>query len=193
MPVRRQPTLTSVPAVEADAVATPAVVAAEVSSPLRPVHIEARPARPLTALEREAAAFATPARAPTPPVVDPLLGDEPEIIVLHTVEDGRSASVVARATAAVTRRFTAPSLVIDDEDPESAEREREARTEREPARRSFLPPILLDDEPAPRGGLTLAVIILLIVATLTLSYLMRRPSSSGEGVTSLPAPAVRVA
>ena len=27
------------------------------------------------------------------------------------------------------------------------------------------------------------MIILLIVATLTLSYLMRRPSASGEGVT----------
>ena len=34
-------------------------------------------------------------------------------------------------------------------------------------------------------GLTLAVIILLIVATLTLSYLMRRPSSTGEGITQL--------
>jgi len=29
------------------------------------------------------------------------------------------------------------------------------------------------------------VIILLIAATLTLSYLMRRPSSSGDGVTQL--------
>jgi hypothetical protein len=33
------------------------------------------------------------------------------------------------------------------------------------------------------------VIILLIAATLTLSYLMRRPSSSGDGVTQAPAPA----
>jgi len=45
--------------------------------------------------------------------------------------------------------------------------------------------ILLDreDRSARQGGLTLAVIILLIAATLTLSYLMRRPSSSGDGVT----------
>ena len=120
---------------------------------------------------------------------------EPEIIVipgsapiaaLSTAEQ----SAVARATATAMRRRTSthsPSLVIDDADPESAEREREARHDREPARRSFLPPILLDDEPSARqGGLTLAVIILLIVATLTLSYLMRRPSSSGEGVTALP-------
>ncbi|MGE3458064.1 MAG: helix-turn-helix domain-containing protein [Kofleriaceae bacterium] len=80
-----------------------------------------------------------------------------------------------------------PSLVIDDADPESAERVLEERAaERQGTqRRSFLPPILLDreDRSARQGGLTLAVIILLIAATLTLSYLMRRPSSSGEGVT----------
>ncbi|MEJ7597506.1 MAG: helix-turn-helix domain-containing protein [Kofleriaceae bacterium] len=76
--------------------------------------------------------------------------------------------------------------VIDDADPEGAERlleERRASTTTQ--RRSFLPPILLDreDRSARQGGLTLAVIILLIAATLTLSYLMRRPSSSGDGVT----------
>ena len=50
-----------------------------------------------------------------------------------------------------------------------------------------MPPILLDreDRSARQGGLTLAVIILLIAATLTLSYLMRRPSPSGDGVTML--------
>jgi hypothetical protein len=75
-------------------------------------------------------------------------------------------------------------LTIDDADPDRAERELEARSTR-PTRRSFLPPILLDrdDRSARQGGLTLAVIILLIAATLTLSYLMRRPSSSGDGVT----------
>jgi len=82
----------------------------------------------------------------------------------------------------------APNLVavIDDADPESAERELEDRRTKEP-RRTFLPPILLDreDRSARQGGLTLAVIILLIAATLTLSYLMRRPSSSGDGVTSI--------
>jgi hypothetical protein len=81
-----------------------------------------------------------------------------------------------------------PSLVIDDADPDSAERELEDRAAaKEPARRSFLPPILLDreDRSARQGGLTLAVIILLIAATLTLSYLMRRPSTTGDGVTSI--------
>lgn len=80
-----------------------------------------------------------------------------------------------------------PSLVIDDADPESAERtlEERARHEGDAPRRSFLPPILLDREAGSirQGGLTLAVILLLIAATLTLSYLMRRPSSSGDGVT----------
>jgi hypothetical protein len=84
----------------------------------------------------------------------------------------------------------APSLVIDDADPESAEQVREERAAAKSVmtaaqRRSFLPPVLLDreDRSARQGGLTLAVIILLIAATLTLSYLMRRPSSSGDGVT----------
>lgn len=95
-----------------------------------------------------------------------------------------------------TRAFAAPapvapSLVIDDADPDSAERELEDRAaskERRTVGRSFLPPILLDreDRGARQGGLTLAVIILLIAATLTLSYLMRRPSSSGDGVTQVP-------
>ena len=36
------------------------------------------------------------------------------------------------------------------------------------------------------------VIILLIVATLTLSYLMRRPSSTGEGITRATTPAAEL-
>lgn len=96
----------------------------------------------------------------------------------------RRAYAVARPAAPIV-----PSLVIDDADPDSAERELEERSAKEPTRRSFLPPILLDreDRSARQGGLTLAVIILLIAATLTLSYLMRRPSSSGDGVTRAPA------
>jgi hypothetical protein len=124
--------------------------------------------------------------------------DMPEIEILYsapTADLGPVSTALASASAQRRRSTTiaVPSLVIDDDDPESAEREREARTDREPARRSFLPPILLDEPAARQGGLTLAVIILLIVATLTLSYLMRRPSSSGEGITSLPAAPTHVA
>ncbi len=87
--------------------------------------------------------------------------------------------------------YVVPSLVIDDADPDSADRERDDRAiaaaGKEPHRLSFLPPILLDreDRSSRQGGLTLAVIILLIAATLTLSYLRRRPSPSGDGVTML--------
>jgi cytoskeletal protein RodZ len=92
----------------------------------------------------------------------------------------------------VTQPTPIPSLVIDDDDPDSAERTQAAREldeklAKDKAGRGFLPQSLLDGDRGTRqGGLTLAVIILLIVATLTLSYLMRRPSSSGEGVTALP-------
>jgi hypothetical protein len=114
------------------------------------------------------------------PATEPWLPRMP-VVVAPSVPWRRPPSFArARPTTVV------PSLVIDDADPDSAERELEDRVAaKEPARRSFLPPILLDreDRSARQGGLTLAVIILLIAATLTLSYLMRRPSSSGDGVT----------
>ena len=104
----------------------------------------------------------------------------------------RRPAYVATSTAA----GSVPTLVIDDADPDSAEQVLEDRAAARSALtnaaarsmgRSFLPPILLDreDRSARQGGLTLAVIILLIAATLTLSYLMRRPSSSGDGVTAV--------
>lgn len=99
----------------------------------------------------------------------------------------RRPAYVAKATAVPA----VPTLVIDDADPEHAAQLLEEREEARGVltnaqRRSFLPPALLDreDRGARQGGLTLAVIILLIAATLTLSYLMRRPSSSGDGVTA---------
>lgn len=97
----------------------------------------------------------------------------------------------AGATAA-SAAVAVPSLVIDDADPDSAERILEERAEKQAPRRSFLPPILLDreDRSARQGGLTLAVILLLIAATLTLSYLMRRPSAGGDGMTRRETPAV---
>jgi cytoskeletal protein RodZ len=117
-----------------------------------------------------------------------------------------AATPAAAAPAAPWRRLarrapapaapTRPSLVIDDADPDSAERVQEERAECAGTlapRRSFLPPILLDreDRSARQGGLTLAVILLLIAATLTLSYLMRRPSASGDGMTGRDAPVLQ--
>jgi hypothetical protein len=89
----------------------------------------------------------------------------------------------------------APSLVIDDADPDRAEREQDAKHASQEPRVSFLPPILLDreDRSAGQGGLTLAVIILLIAATLTLSYLMRRPSMTGDGMTMIDTSSLKLA
>ena len=111
----------------------------------------------------------------------------PPIAATPSVPWRRPAYVAS--TAAVV-----PSLVIDDADPDSAERVLEERAETLAPRRSFLPPILLDreDRSGRQGGLTLAVIILLIAATLTLSYLMRRPSASGDGMTRRETPANHV-
>lgn len=58
-----------------------------------------------------------------------------------------------------------------------------ALAERPRRERRFLPPAWSEAETGRRGPLTLAVIILVIVATLTMSYLLRRPSYSGDGVT----------
>lgn len=106
----------------------------------------------------------------------------------------RSASRIPTSASGQMAAASVPSLVIDDADPESAERVLEERAEILAPRRSFLPPILLDreDRSARQGGLTLAVILLLIAATLTLSYLMRRPSASGDGMTGRAVPAQRI-
>jgi cytoskeletal protein RodZ len=109
-----------------------------------------------------------------------------------------AASAPWKRPAFKTSTYTVPSLVIDDSDPDLAERERddrEAAIKPGPHRVSFLPPILLDreDKSSRQGGLTLAVILLLIAATLTLSYLMRRPSVSGDGVTQISADTTIVA
>lgn len=83
----------------------------------------------------------------------------------------------------------APADLVADPEPERA---RPAAAAGRPRReRAFLPPAWSEEETGRRGPLTLAVIILVIVATLTMSYLLRRPSYSGDGVTrrELAAPA----
>ncbi len=53
--------------------------------------------------------------------------------------------------------------------------------------RIFIPPALdYGEDMSSRGPLTLGVIILVIVATLTMSYLLRRPGTSTEGFTMAP-------
>jgi cytoskeletal protein RodZ len=110
----------------------------------------------------------------------------PVVESIPVLRDARP--VVTVRTSAAHSIPSIPTITIDDDDPDAAERELEDRAKREKdgGWRSFLPPALLDQDKGRQGGLTLAVIILLIVATLTLSYLMRRPSSTGEGVTAVP-------
>src|SRR5262249_49245866 len=106
---------------------------------------------PATAVEAAEAVPATDVWAPTMPP----LATRPSV-----PWRGPSSSITAGPVV--------PSLVIDDADPDIAERMLEDRnTKHAAARRSFLPPILLDreDRSARQGGLTLAVIILLIAAT----------------------------
>lgn len=56
--------------------------------------------------------------------------------------------------------------------------------------RTFIPPSYnFDEDMSRRGPLTLGVIILVIVATLTMSYLLRRPGTSTDGFTRNDAPA----
>lgn len=110
-------------------------------------------------------------------------GGEAPVVV--TVASGPGQRGARRASRARKPQAHRPVLVIDDDRPEEAERIQDERAERADASwRSFLPPSLLDnDEGSHRGALTLAVIILVIVATLTMSYLLRRPSGSGDGIT----------
>jgi hypothetical protein len=137
----------------------------------------------------------------TPPAASPVVSGAsgtwaPTMPPMSSVPSVPWRRPLAPATSSRSGSVVVPSLVIDDADPESAERvlEERARDQVQAPRRSFLPPILLDreDRSTRQGGLTLAVIILLIAATLTLSYLMRRPSASGDGVTRLDAPAAIV-
>ena len=135
-------------------------------------------------IEQEVADAEELATGSNPIVSDPWMPTMPP--VAPTVPWKRPTSTSTFKASA----FALPSLVIDDADPDLAEREREDREQaakQGPHRVSFLPPILLDrdDKSGRQGGLTLAVILLLIAATLTLSYLMRRPSVSGDGVTQV--------
>jgi hypothetical protein len=179
------------------------------SEPVEPDVVVAAPASEshyeISTISAEALAFAeasvviplTAVDEPMPPAADAAAGDDPVEPLTATAASGTWMPKMPAPSAASSVPWRRPGYVaavpvaslvavIDDADPDSAERDLEERrsTTKEP-RRSFLPPILLDreDRSARQGGLTLAVIILLIAATLTLSYLMRRPSSSGDGVT----------
>jgi hypothetical protein len=109
---------------------------------------------------------------------------------------------VRRAKAAAARAMAA--VVIEDHPPTSAERramgaDRRARAEattetiverRTVERRALVPSPGLAEAAPSRGPLTLAVIVLVIVATLAMSYLLRDPTGGGDGITRAPAAAL---
>ncbi len=47
----------------------------------------------------------------------------------------------------------------------------------------YVPWQKIEEPVTSRNGVTLAVVVLLIIATVTMSYLMRGPETAGEGVT----------
>lgn len=85
---------------------------------------------------------------------------------------------LARRAAAAPAEPTAATITAVEAEPAPV-----ARLERPKRERAFLPPAWSEEEGGRRGPLTLAVIILVIIATLTMTYLLRRPSYSGDGVT----------
>ena len=172
------------------ATATATTVVAEASEPTAASTFEGREAADATPVEA-----APRADLVSPPEVDAALAAIPSLSPAPMVLRAPVTRTPVRSTAsgwhgaAGTRLVARPVLTIDDDRPELAEQLQQAKQHERASRRIFLPPIVVDGERGARqGGLTLAVIILIIAATLTLSYLMRSPSASGEGVTALPRP-----
>lgn len=103
-----------------------------------------------------------------------------------SVADGvPTAPLVVQASNKMPR----PHLVIDDANPDLAERERErgARADRDWGEGGFSSPFLRGEREPKQTGLTLAVIVLLVAATIALSYLMKTTPTT-RGVTTAASP-----
>jgi hypothetical protein len=127
------------------------------------------------------------------------IADEPSgpAVIASGVDEVRTASAPVRSHGKRRRRKSgrhrsrhaggAPAKAAAREPAPAVEPPVAAATEvvaLAPAReRAFLPPAWSTEEGGRRGPLTLAVIILVVVATLTMSYLLRLPTYSGDGVT----------
>ncbi len=125
---------------------------------------------------------AEPAFAPEPMFAEPA---DDAICIASACDLSENSDQDDEVVSSAQRIVKAPVLVIDDAAPDLAEQIQESRKRRgDDSLLMLLPAILRDpDRSNRRGPLTLAVIILVIVATLTMSYLLRAPSSSGDGVT----------
>ncbi len=98
-----------------------------------------------------------------------------------------SATKTSTSKNSTSKKRSSKNLACKESKPELLDGDVEtAKPERQ---RTFIPPRLnFNDEMSHRGPLTLGVIILVIVATLTMSYLLRRPGTSVDGFTLLPQP-----
>jgi cytoskeletal protein RodZ len=142
----------------------------------------ARPAQPIAIASATMAAASDPvAEASTraePAVADAPAAASPAKSRKHGKRTKRTSAPPARATTAAAN--AEPPVAAASPDAAAAEpRGRAART-------TFLPPVGLADGLPRRGPLTLAVVILVVVATLTMSYLLRTPSDGGDGITAAP-------
>ena len=96
------------------------------------------------------------------------------------VRSGLARNAPKENTEAVSKadRVVADRIAVEEAAPAECKSVREKRT------RTFVPPAFdYENDMTHRGPLTLGVIILVIVATLTMSYLLRRPGTSTDGFT----------
>lgn len=132
--------------------------------------------------------IATAASENAPPVApaSALAGDVRAVIA-------RAESAPPAHQAPVIPKMPKPHLVIDDANPELAEREAASRpqAERDWTEGGFSSPFLRGEREPKQTGLTLAVIVLLVAATIALSYLMRTTPTT-RGVTATPAQLHRI-
>ena len=129
-----------------------------------------------------------------PKATRPLVGSEAEATQSADADSGAVPKELAKSES--VRNVVRDAFDVRNWQRSSAKQIRrsapvtaEAATEAEaPQRcRTFIPPrIDFNDEMSNRGPLTLGVIILVIVATLTMSYLLRRPGTSVDGFTMAP-------
>lgn len=97
-----------------------------------------------------------------------------------------SGDIVAAVRRSRARRADATPLPGAPDTDDGDERSQPAPTRKRP--RTLLPRLIdAERESGRRGPVTVAVIILVIVATLTMSYLLRKPSSGSDGFTGVDA------
>ncbi|MBK9070158.1 MAG: helix-turn-helix domain-containing protein [Myxococcales bacterium] len=131
-------------------------------------------------------AVAAVADAPVTPAVAAPSIETPVQVAAPKEPDGvPAAPLVVQASGKMPR----PHLVIDDANPDLAERARAKgpRADRDWGEGGFSSPFLRGEKEPKQTGLTLAVIVLLVAATIALSYLMKTTPAT-RGVTAASAP-----